>query len=184
MPLPVNVEVSGLENLRRIATQVRNLGEDLTPLLLITRDVLVASTLVRFETGKGPGGVPWPVSRRAAGLVKGKPAGRTLVDTQDLMDSIRGEVRASEVEVGSDGLKNPIKAIANQFGAHGQTVVVKHTRVINSAFGVPLPTPKAVNVRGHGRIVNLPARPFIGVDNEDRSELNSLWRDHLIGLFQ
>lgn len=177
------VEVNGLAEAQRILAQVRNLGEDPHDLLVIAGSVLEASTRRRFETGRGVGGIPWPISRRAAGLVKGKPAGRTLVDTQELQDSIAPEVRPNEVEIGVKALSNPVKAIANQFGSHRQTVVLPHTRTVNSAFGVPLPGPVTQNVRAHGRITNLPARAFIGVDDEDKADLNEVWREHLIGLF-
>lgn len=181
-----NVEVSGIEEARRILANVRNLGADPEPLLHIAGSVLEASVLRRFETGRGPGGVPWPMTKRQVGRAVGRHGpnkAQILVDTGDLRDSIRTRVTPSEVEVGSDGLKNPVKALANQFGSHRQTVVVRHTRTINSAFGVPLPAPKTIEVRAHGRITNLPARPFIGVDDEDRKEITDEWRDYLLGLF-
>lgn len=179
----VAVEIQGLERARRIVRQVRNLGADPQPLLHIAGSLLEASTVRRFDEEKGPGGIPWPKSRRAAGLVKGKPPGKTLTDTGDLRDSIRHEVRPGEVEVGADGLKNAVKAPANQFGVHSSGVVVRHSRTINEAFGVPLPAARTYTVRGHARTMNIPARPFVGVDDEDRIDLEDAWRDHLIGLF-
>jgi len=185
------VEVHGLDDALRVARRLTNLGEHPAPLLGIAGAVLEASTLRRFDEEKGPGGVPWPKSRRAGGFSVGRRGprqpraglGKTLTDTGDLRDSIRYEVRDNEVEIGSDGLKNPVKALANQFGSHRQTVVVRHTRTINSAFGVPLPKPVTVTVRGHGRITNLPARPFIGIDDEDRRDLGEAWNDYLVSLF-
>lgn len=183
-----SVDVTGLENAQRVARRVRNLGEDPRPLLEIAGSILEASTIRRFQEEKGPGGIPWPKSKAALGTApraSGKvSAGKTLTDTGDLRDSIRYEVRANEVEVGSDGLKNPVKALANQFGSNRQSVVLAHTRVIRSAFGIPLPEPRAVSVRAHGRITNLPARPFVGVDDVDRRDLTDAWLDYLKGLFK
>lgn len=183
----VEVEVRGLENAQRIAARVRNLGEDTTPLLEIAGSVLEASTLRRFDEERGPEGVPWPKSQAALGRVpraSGKISpGRTLFDTGGLEGSVRHEVRPGEVEIGVDALTESAKhAAAHQFGSHVQTVVLGHRRTINQAFGVPIP-PTVVEVRPHGRITNLPARPFIGIDSGDIADVEELWLDHLKGLF-
>jgi phage gpG-like protein len=186
------IDVVGLEAAQRVAQRVYNLGEDTEPLLAIAGSILEASTIRRFDTESGPGGIPWPKSRRAGGYSVGRRGprqprgtiGKTLTDTGDLRDSIRYELRPGEVEVGADGLKNPVKAIANQLGSHRQTVVVGHTRTIRSAFGVELEEAKVVRVRPHGRITNLPARPFVGVDDQDRDDLGDAWSDYLIGLLK
>lgn len=183
----VEVEVHGLERARRIAQQVKNLGEDQQPLLAIAGSILEASTLNRFQTESGPGGVPWPKSQAALGKVpraSGKISpGRTLFDLGGLEGSIRHEVRPGEVEVGVDArTESATHAAAHQFGSHVQSVVVGHTRTINQAFGVPIPT-RTINVRPHGRVTNLPARPFVGVDEQDRLDLTDAWHDHLRSLF-
>jgi phage gpG-like protein len=171
----VQLDVKGLENARRIARRVRNLGEDPTPLLHIAGSVLESSTLRRFDTGRGVGGVPWPKSKRAL-----RDGGKTLVDRGDLVSSVRFEVRPGEVEIGVDDLnKPPGVSAALQFGSHRQTVVLAHTRTINQAFGVPLPSPREVRVRAHGRMTNLPPRPFIGVDAQDKRDITEEWLGHL-----
>ncbi len=180
-------EITGIDSARLTLQRVANLGEDPTPLLQIAAGIFEASVLRRFDEEKGPGGIPWPKSRRALGEAVGKRGpqkpGKTLTNTGDLRDSIRTAIRPGEVEIGSDGLKNPVKAIANQEGSHRQSVVVRHTRTINSAFGIPLPQPVTVDVRAHGRMTNLPARPFIGFDEDDKRDLGEAWLDHLRGLF-
>ncbi len=184
----IRFDVEGLENAERILKRVENLGEDPRPLLLNFAAVLESSTLRRFDEEKGPGGIPWPKSKPALGLAPRasgkKTPGKTLTDTGDLRDSIRTEVRPNEVEIGSDGLKNPVKAIANQEGSHRQTVVLAHTRVIDSAFGVPLPEAAVQNVRAHGRVTNLPARAFVGIDADDISDMEEVGLDYLQGLFR
>jgi phage gpG-like protein len=170
----------------RLAQRVRALGEDDTPLLQIMRDQLVKSVDRRFIEERGPGGVPWPKSKPARGLVPRangkKRAGRTLFDTGDLQDSIKAVIRPGEVEIGSDGLRNPVKAIANQYGSSRQAVVLAHTRTINQAFGVPLPSPIEVQVRAHGMVTNLPARPFIGFDEDDKRGILTAFRQHILGI--
>jgi phage gpG-like protein len=180
------IEVDGLEKPLAALRRVRELGGDTTPFMEDARGILVASTLRRFETGKGPGGIPWaPTKRQVRQAVgsRGPNKARILVDTGDLQDSIRGEAGPDYVEVGSDGLKNPVKALANQFGSSRQTVVVRHQRRMTMAFGAPLAEPVEVTVRGHGRVTNLPARPFVGVDDEDKVDVEDAWRDRLIRTF-
>lgn len=174
----VSIEVDGIEDARRIARRVANLGENPQPLLEIAGSVLEASTIRRFEEQHGPGGVPWPPSKRAE-----REGGKTLFDRGDLFDSIRYEVRAAEVEIGFDDLNKPPGVVAAlHFGSHRQTVVVGHTRTVNEAFGVPLPKPVETFVRPHGRMTNLPARPMIGVDEDDRRDLTEAWLLHLRSL--
>lgn len=175
----IGVRVDGLENAQRIARRVRNLGEDPQPLLEIAGSVLEASTVQHFDEEKGPGGVPWPKSQRAL-----RDGGRTLFEFGDLYDSVRSEVRANEVEIGFDDMnKAPGVVPALHYGSNRQTVVVAHERTVNEAFGVPLKPPVVARVRPHGRVTNLPPRPMLGVDDEDRRELEERWLEHLRGLF-
>lgn len=69
---------------------------------------LVASTLDRFERGRGPDDVPWKPSRRAAAQ-----GGQTLVDTSRLRDSITFRASGDGVEVGT----NAVYAAIHQFGS-------------------------------------------------------------------
>lgn len=173
------VEVQGLDRAREIARRVRNLGEDTRPLLEIAGSVGEAAVLRRFDEERDPNGVPWPKSRRAA-----RQGGKTLQDKGDLISSVRHVVRPGEVEVGVDNAnKAPGVVIALHEGSHRQTVVLAHSRTINSAFGVPIP-PTTVNVRAHGRITNLPPRRFVGFNDEDKADVVELWGEHLRSLFK
>lgn len=178
-----NVEFEGLEEPLAGLRRLHDLGTDLTPFMEDARGILVASILNRFRTSTGPEGIPWKPSRRALGKVPGKPAGRTLVDTADLQGSIRGEVTRTSVEVGSDGLKSPVKALANQFGSHTPTVVRSHFRTVTSVFGAKLDRPEQQFVSAHTRITNLPARPFVGIDGADVADIDGAWQRRIIATF-
>lgn len=184
----VEVKIGGLEDALRIARRVRNLGEDLTPLMQIAGGVLEASTRNRFDTETDVGGVPWPKSKAALGLVKRASGaispGRTLFDTGGLEGSIRSEVRPNEVEVGVDARTESAKfGYVHQFGFSGVVNVGPHVRRVNEAFGVPLPEPKDANVRAHVRNMRIPKRSFLGVNSQDSQDLSDAWLDHLKGLF-
>ena len=69
---------------------------------------LVASTLDRFESGRGPDDVPWRPSRRAR-----EEGGQTLVDTSRLRDSIHHRASDDGVEIGT----NVVYAAIHQLGS-------------------------------------------------------------------
>lgn len=156
------------ESTYRVFRQLFNLGENPRPLLEEFGGVLEASTRARFDTGRGPGGVPWPPSRRAI-----RDSGKTLVDKGNLERSIRYEVQGTtRLLVGVDGRSESAKhAASHQFGVNKGGVVVTHFRVVTEAFGVPLATAKTVRVRGHTRRMRIPARSFLGLDSNDRADL-------------
>lgn len=167
---------------RRLVRRLRDLGIDPVGLLDIVGSVLEASARNRISgTNKGPDGVAWPPSKRVQ-----KFGGKTLYDKNNLFNSLRYEVQPpNRVLIGVDGLSESSKnAAALQFGSHRQTVVVGHTRTISSAFGVPLPEPRTIKVRGHGRITNLPARPFLGIDAQDRADIRDGGKDYLRSQFK
>jgi len=165
----------------RALRQIRNLGEDPSPLLEEWGGILEASTRARFDSGRGPGGVPWPISKRAK-----MQGGKTLVDKGNLERSIRYEVRGTHaLLVGVDGASESAKhAASHQFGVNKPVFVAGHFRVINSAFGVPLKKPTRQRVRSHGRKMNIPRREFLGVDNNDRRDLTEASRSYIRDLLK
>lgn len=98
---------------------------------------LVSSTVLRFESGRGPDDMPWTPSRRATAQ-----GGQTLVDSARLRDSITHRADADEVEVGT----NVVYGAIHQLG---------------SADDGSAP-------RG------IPARPFLGIDDGDRREIQRI----------
>jgi len=163
--------------------RLRELGEDLLPFMQDATDILVASTLNRFRTGRGPEGIPWTPTKRQFRQAVGRAGpnkAAILVDTGDLRGSIRGEATSRSAEVGSDGLKNPVKALANQFGSHRPSTVAFHTRRVTVAFGAVLAEPVTQFVSSHQRITNLPARPFVGIDTQDEDDIKEAWQDRIV----
>jgi len=168
---------AGLEKPLAALRNLRDLGEDLSPFMTAAKSILLASTINRFETGRGPGGIPWAQTKRQVRSAVG-PTGpnkaRILVNTGALQSSIQGESDSKSAEVGSKGLDVPAK-LANQFGSHRQSVVLAHERVVTKVFGATLDEPAVQNVRAHGRVTNLPARPFVGIDSDDVADIKDAW---------
>lgn len=125
---------------------------------------LVSNVQERFEAGRGPGGAPWPPSLRAK--IEG---GKTLIDSNRLASSVTHRPAARGAEVGT----NVIYAAIHQFGG-----TIRAQSAERLAFALP----------GGGfarpREVTIPARPFLGIDDEQegivRGELEA-WLGDVAG---
>ena len=135
-------------------------AEDLTPAMDEIGDYLTAATQQRFERGTGPDGKAWPPSIR----VQMNQGGKTLMDTGRLVSSITWRAGRDFVEVGT----NVIYAAIHQLGG---TIRAKTEKGLK--FRIP-----GVGWRTKAS-VDIPARPFLGVDEDDRREIPEILRDHL-----
>lgn len=133
-------------------------GADLQPALQDIGEYLVVATRDRFRDGVAPDGAPWapnsPVTTARRG--KGAAGKRPLIgETRQLSTRIVSRVTAHTVEVGS-----PLEyAAVHQFGAgKGQ-------------FGR--------SKRGPIPWGDIPARPFLGLSEEDRREVLDILQEHL-----
>lgn len=112
---------------------------------------LVTSTQRRFEEGRAPDGSPWPPSLRAK-----LTGGKTLIDSALLMQSITHVASDDGVAVGT----NAVHAAVHQFGA---TIVP----VAAGALKFQLPDGRYIMASK----VTIPARPFLGLDDDDEREI-------------
>lgn len=127
-------------------------------------EALVSGTSQRFEDEEDPQGQKWPKSGRAS-----KQGGQTLTDTGRLSKSIDYAATSNKVMVGSNlayarihqkgGVITPKKAKRLIFkGSDGQTVSADK--------------------------VTIPARPYLGVSDEDMEEVKAVMADFLAGAFK
>lgn len=127
-------------------------------------ETLVSSTIKRFTTETAPDGKAWQPSERAM-----SQGGQTLSDTGLLKRSIEYAATPTKVMVGSNkeyarihqkgGIIKPKNGKALKFkGRDGKNVFVKQ--------------------------VKIPARPFIGISEEDKKEVRETIHDFLIGAFK
>lgn len=132
-------------------------------------EMLVSSTLQRFEDEEGPDGKAWepsiratpsedafaPVRRGRDGRllkgsgkkIKGRKGGKTLTDTARLRKSIEHRASGDEVMVGS----NVAYARIHQMGGRA----------------------------GRGLSVDLPPRPYLGVSRQDAEDIKEMVGDFL-----
>lgn len=167
---PIRIEATGLEKARALFTRLKDLGRDPIGLMEAWAAVIENSTRTRFDTGRAPGGVPWPPSKRVI-----RDGGKTLVDKGNLESSIRSQASSTELEVGVDGVGASSRfAYVHQFGFQGTVQVPGHDRTISEAFGLPLPAPKTVAVKPHSRAMNIPQREFLGIDDDDKRDMREV----------
>ncbi len=156
----VRVEVSGADEvsaaLGRVAAQAgaaRGLYDNIGL-------SLVTSTQHRFETGTAPGGSPWPPSIRA--MLQG---GKTLIDSARLMQSMTFEASDAGVAVGTNVLYAAI---------HQQGGTIRPVSKPKLTFRIGKQWISALEV-------TIPARPFLGLDDDDAREIEALADDWLLG---
>lgn len=141
---------------------------------------LVTSTQARFERGQAPDGSPWPPSMRAK-----LTGGKTLIETARLMRSVTYQANDGGVEVGT----NVIYAAIHQLGgninrpARQQTLTFKRGKDGKRQQGFRKKgrgnETRTVSI-GAG-IVHMPARPFLGLDDDDQREILRIAEDWLAG---
>lgn len=142
---------------RRLNRALAEAG-DAEPLLDEIGASLVTSTQIRFERGQGPDGKPWKPSARG---------GQTLVDTGRLLGSVTHRVSGRQVEVGTNVLYGAI----HQFGG---TIRPKAAGKLRFTIGSEVIFADKVE---------MPARPYLGIDAGDEAEIAAIVNDHLSGAF-
>lgn len=118
-------------------------------------EALVSSTKRRFMEGKGPNGEEWKASGRG---------GKTLVDTARLQKSISAKVAINTVFVGS----NVEYARIHQLGGE-----IKPKNKKKLKFKVADGTFRTVDK------VTMPARPYLGISEDDHEEVAAIIADFL-----
>jgi len=131
-------------------------AEDLTPLLDEIGSYVENTTKLRFSDGVGPDGKAWTPSRRAA-----REGGQTLLNHGHLRDSITYVIQGDEVMIGT----NVIYAAIHQFGG-----VIRPKSAKKLAFR----TPDGLRLVDQ---VTIPARPYLGVNDEDKQEIRYIFKD-------
>ncbi len=119
---------------------------------------LVASTQLRFREETAPDSTKWPQSIRAR-----EEGGQTLSDTRRLRNSITAAARPDRVEVGT----NDKRAAVHQFGA---VIRPKRAKALRFRVGKRWATKQEVSI---------PARPFLGVSDDDEQAIKEIIQERI-----
>lgn len=175
----IRIELDDTEarlGLERLVARMR----DPRPVLDEIGSYLVTSTIRRFEREVGPDGIRWPKSRRAE-----REGGQTLTDTGRLRASITHRLTPDAVEVGT----NVVYAAIHQFGG----AIRREARTQVLAFrarGRGFASRRSTRARRAGAVrvafaqigahdIDMPARPFLGLDDRDREAILRIVERHL-----
>lgn len=173
------------------------LSGDMSPAMRGMARVLKSGALMRFRTVTGPDGVGWVKSRRAS-----QDGGQTLSLSGRLRRSITTSATATTASVGT----NVVYAAIHQFGGviRAKKGPFLSIPVTPQARGWGSPTKAEVplhvwqTIKGQfvmgtdqgvvhfllRRQVTMPARPFLGASDEDKTELLRVLQEHLKGAWK
>lgn len=123
-----------------------------------------SSTVRRFKIGKGPDGKKWKTSIRASA-----EGGKTLVQSARLRNSIRRKADAGGFAVGT----NVIYAATHQYGAR-RVIRARKAKLLRFQVDGHWAAAKKV-------LIHIPARPFLGLSDEDMDEIRETMEDFMNG---
>jgi phage virion morphogenesis protein len=141
--------------------RIAKAGGDLTPAMTEISGELLTSAKLNFEGEHDPLGVPWKAVKNPPDL------GTILRRSSDLFKSLKnafGPLFAMAGPERSGGAG--IYAAAHQFGAR---ITAKSSKALKTPYG-----PR--------KSVTIPARPFVGWNDQLRADTLDILRDHLKGV--
>lgn len=160
-----SIRVEG--DVKRLIRKTRKMaGIDTKRINLVLSEAVRSSTMQRFKTTKGPDGKKWPESARAR-----DENGVTLTDTGRMKNSIKSEANASGFAVGT----NTIYARTQQLGDK-RTITIRAKTPRGLVFKIDGHWYRKNKVTVH---INIPPRPFLGLDEADMLEIKGTLEDAL-----
>lgn len=166
----VQIKVDDASVRRALSTLSGRVGQ-LWPALKNIGEYMVRSTWERFDAQKDPGGTPWAPLKNTTLLRK--RGSKILIETSRLRDSIVYKVSEREVAIGT----NVVYAAIHQFGGKTKPTTIRAKS--KKALFWPGAAHPVSSVRHPGSTI--PARPFLGISEEDRQEIAAIFGDHLFG---
>ena len=149
---------------RAMLRRIRHFSEiDRRSIHAALAEVVRDSTLERFRQGKDPEDRRWKTSIRAA-----NEGGRTLIKSAQLRNSIHARSDASGFAVGT----NVKHAATHQFGEPGRTIRARRKKALRFRINEHWVSKKQVRIQ-------IPARPFLGLSDEDMQEIKNTVEDFI-----
>lgn len=158
----VYVQITGHDALLRRLKELRDV--DTADTMQAIAEGLRTSTVERFGVTISPEGKKWRTSIRAR-----ETGGKTLTKTANLKNSIRAESDATGLAIGT----NSIYAATHQFGDK-RVIRPKRAKVLRWQMNGRWISKKKVQV-------DIPARPFLGISEEDANEIQDMLDEMIRG---
>ncbi|MXW30300.1 MAG: phage virion morphogenesis protein [Chloroflexi bacterium] len=150
-----NVDIDDAEVLDAF-NRILRAGQDMGPVMRDVGESLVNSTRERFSSQTAPDGSPWAPLSEATKQRKKRNRDKVLTEHGDLRRDISYRVGTDFVEVGSSRVYAGTHQFGAEKGAYGE-----------GANGTPTPWG------------DIPARPFLGVSDDDGRAIEEIVIDHL-----
>ena len=131
-------------------------GGDLTPAMRDIGEHLLNTTRERFSEEKAPDGTPWAPLSETTKKRKRRNAGKILTRDGFLRGNLAYRESANSVVVGSPSIYRGTHQFGAEQGSFGST-----------SGGSPIP------------FGDIPARPFLGVSNDDADAITRIIRDFI-----
>ena len=142
-------------------------AHDFTPAMEKVATLMGNQVRERFQAGEGPDGTPWKPSQRVL-----ENGGKTLIDTEQLFNSITRDHDATSAVVGTNVIYAAIHQLGGKIrakpvskGGKGYLWIKGKTRADGSRLTVGS--------------VTMPARPFLGFGETEQREIPEIIADHL-----
>lgn len=149
---------------RAFLRKIRRLSElDKREVNAALAEAVQESTLERFKRGRDPSGKRWKTSIRAT-----DEGGKTLIQSAQLRNSIHSHSDASGFAVGT----NVKYAATHQFGEAGRVIRARRKKALRFRLGGRWISKKQVRIQ-------IPARPFLGLSEEDTREIRDTVEDFI-----
>lgn len=140
--------------------RLEDLLDDLSPVMVEIGEYITQATKNRFRTSTGPDGNQWAAKSQTTlmnyGIRKSNrvPVKPLIGLTRNLSKNIFFDATSDSVEIGSPEIYSAVMQFGAAKGAFGTT-----------SRGAPIPWG------------NIPARPFLGVSNDDQDEIIDIVED-------
>lgn len=159
MGVQVKIDLRNMSSMTDMFKQMERNGRNTKPMMDEIGAYGVSSTQMRFRNGVDPDGKAWKKSTR----VEMNQGGQTLVDRGHLRSSITSHATSNQAVWGT----NLIYALIHQLGG---TIHAKAAKYLK--FKIPGLGFRSVES------VTIPKRPYIGINNHDRQEIEHIVYDH------
>ncbi|MXY06033.1 MAG: phage virion morphogenesis protein [Gammaproteobacteria bacterium] len=151
----INLDIDDAEVLDAF-NRILRAGQDMEPVMRDVGEALLNSTRERFNSQTAPDGSPWAPLSETTKQRKKRNRDKVLTEHGDLRRDISYRVGPDFVEVGSSRIYGGTHQFGAERGAYGETF-----------RGSPIPWG------------DIPARPFLGVSDDDARAIDEIVIDHL-----
>lgn len=171
---------------RRLAV-IAERGTDLAPVMREIGTELLQLRSQRFRRGRGVNGVPWKPKQR---VIKGRS--KPLIFSGQMADGIAVQSDANSVTLGSNRPQAKIHEFGGTITQHPYSRKVLFREVGEAGSGryqFALKKSKSKRlvskpVTYGARTINIPARPWLGLDGQDRAAINDVIAQHFARLLK